>query len=161
MSVLRNECGITPFWNPASRDPEPQIEKFIAIWDTGATNSVINQAVVDRCGLVPTGMAQVYHAQGSARAETYLVNIALPNGLVLVGVKVTRGDLTGGDILIGMDVISQGDFAVTNFDGWTKFSFRTPSMEHIDFVEPINKANTAKAQPQNRAERRRAQKGRE
>jgi len=46
-----------------------------------------------------------------------------------------------------MDVISLGDFAVTNFNGKTMFSFRTPSMAEIDFtkhshIEPIrNESN--------------------
>ena len=34
------------------------------------------------------------------------------------------------------DIINTGDFAVTNLGGITKdFSFRFPSLEHIDFVE--------------------------
>jgi uncharacterized protein YchJ len=34
-----------------------------------------------------------------------------------------------------MDVIAQGDLAVTNFNGHTTFSFRMPSMDEIDFVK--------------------------
>jgi len=34
-----------------------------------------------------------------------------------------------------MDIISQGDFTVTNYGGTTKFSFRIPSQKHIDFFE--------------------------
>ncbi len=37
-----------------------------------------------------------------------------------------------------MAVITRGDFAVTNADGFTQFSFRTPSQEHIDFVAEID-----------------------
>ena len=33
-----------------------------------------------------------------------------------------------------MDVITQGDFAVSNWDGRTAFSFRVPSRGEIDFV---------------------------
>jgi hypothetical protein len=32
-----------------------------------------------------------------------------------------------------MDIITQGDFAITNFGGRTMFSFRLPSLESIDF----------------------------
>lgn len=32
-----------------------------------------------------------------------------------------------------MDIISRGDFAITNFGGKTTFSFRIPSTEEIDF----------------------------
>lgn len=109
---------------------------FVAIWDTGATHSVITQAVVDACGLVPTGMAKVGHVDGFTQAETYLVNIGLPQNVIFYGARVTKGKLTGeANILIGMNIISQGDFAVTNFNKLTKFSFRVPSMRHIDFIE--------------------------
>ena len=110
--------------------------KFNAIWDTGATKSVITQAVVDACGLAPTGMANVKTAAGPSQAETYLVNFGLPNRVGIPVIRVTKMQLTGGaDILIGMDIISRGDFSVTNFNGATKFSFRMPSIKHIDYVE--------------------------
>ena len=67
-------------------------------------------------------------------AETYLVNIYLPNGVAISNVHVTKAELIGADILIGMDIINQSDFAVTNFNGNTMFSFRMPSKAHIDFV---------------------------
>ncbi len=125
---------------PTGGDPQPAVVPFAAIWDTGATNSVITQAVVDACGLVATGMTKVDHVDGSSQAETYLVNIWLPNKVAFSGVRVTKGTLTGhANILIGMDIISKGDFAVTNFNGITKFSFRFPSVGHIDFVEEINR----------------------
>ena len=136
MRVLENECQVSQAWVPTGGDPQPAAVPFAAIWDTGATNSVITKAVVDACGLVATGMTKVDHVDGSSRAETYLVNIWLPNKVAFGGVRVTKGTLTGhANILIGMDIISKGDFAVTNFDGITKFSFRFPSVGHIDFVE--------------------------
>lgn len=109
-------------------------KKYRGIWDTGATNSVIAQKVVDECGLRPTGMALVHSATESKHCEVYLVSILLPNKVVFPNVKVTKGVLTDCDVLIGMDIINQGDFAITHQDGKTMFSFRLPSMEQIDFV---------------------------
>jgi len=110
--------------------------EFDAIWDTGATNCVITQAVIDACGLVPTGQALVSGVHGEAETrDTYLVNIILPNSLGVRSVRVTKGDIDFVDLLIGMDVIGKGDFAVTNLNEITKFSFRFPSAVHIDFVE--------------------------
>ena len=42
-----------------------------------------------------------------------------------------------------MDIISRGDFAVTNKNGKTTYSFRMPSIEQIDFVKqrPVNAVN--------------------
>lgn len=124
--------------------PPVQIE-FDALWDTGATASVITQRVVDGCNLSPTGIAKVFTADGEHQAETYLVNIALPNGVVFSGLRVTKGDIRGIDMLIGMDVMNHGDFAVTNHGGVTKFSFRMPPQSHIDFV-----ADTQRPQRQQR-----------
>ena len=37
------------------------------------------------------------------------------------------------DVVIGMDVICNGDLAITNQDDKTTFSFRIPSVAEIDF----------------------------
>ena len=130
---------------PGDAHPQPKASDFTAIWDTGATASVITQAVVDACGLQPTGMVQVRGVHGVAQSETFLVNIYLPNLVVFPGLRVTRGELAGADILIGMDVINRGDFAVTNLGGRTMFSFRYPSLAHIDFVDEHNKTQARSA----------------
>ena len=136
---------------PEQPGTQPPVVGFQAIWDTGATLSVITQAVVDKCDLKPTGMTHVASVHGEQDVETYLVNIALPNKVTVTGVTATKGILKGDvHILIGMDVIATGDFAVTNHGGFTQFSFRYPSQEHIDFVPPPSRSN--------RGERRRRKK---
>ena len=160
MNVLKNECAISPAWNPTKGGTAPKLVEFVAIWDTGATNSVITQKVIDDCGLAPTGMTKVRGVHGVSQSETYLVNIALPDKVVFAGMRVTKGDFTGGDILIGMDIINRGDFAVTNHDGTTRFSYRVPSQGYIDFVEEIKQAKGVEVQAATRAERRRAERQR-
>ena len=109
---------------------------FTAIWDTGATHSVISQNVVDKCGLIAVGLTDVHHAQGKTeRVPWFLVNIRLPNRVGIPGLPVILGDFPGGDVLVGMDIIGQGDFAVTSPGGRTKFSYRIPSLADIDFVQ--------------------------
>ena len=115
--------------------------QFNALWDTGATGCVISQAVVDGCKLSPIGRTEVTHVQGKAESDVYLVNISLPNNVEFVGVSVTLGNFGDADVIIGMNVITQGDFAVTSSNGITKFSFRVPSEDHIDFVEEIRRKN--------------------
>lgn len=39
------------------------------------------------------------------------------------------------DILIDMDIIPKGAFAITNYNGKTVFTFRYPSLECINFVK--------------------------
>jgi hypothetical protein len=48
----------------------------------------------------------------------------------------TAGDALAGGIeaLIGMDIITLGDFSITNHKGVTCMSFRIPSGHEIDYV---------------------------
>ena len=109
---------------------------FYALWDTGATGSMITQAVVEACRLEPRTETTNYHVGGSLATHEFVVNIWLPSHACFSGIRVTRGELHGdADVLIGMDIITRGDFAVTNLNGRTKFSFRVPSIADIDFAE--------------------------
>lgn len=117
-----------------TRTPVPTQYEFDAIWDTGATNSVISKNVVKQCGLKPTGIAVVNTAGGPVKCNTYLVSIGLPNGVGFPAVRVTEAPIGSADMLIGMDLIAKGDFVVTSFQGKTVFSYRTPSVATIDFV---------------------------
>lgn len=149
--VLQNEVEIAAGFDPKQKtsSKQPSYKTFKAVWDTGATACVITQDVVDKCLLKPIGMTRVCHAHGQANAEVYLVNIVLPNKVAFSNVRATKGILAKSDALIGMDIINQGDFAVTNTEGQTVFSFRAPSIQCIDFVKAANarkptKRSTAK-----------------
>ena len=137
---LVNECSVSEAWDPAGIEPQPKLQSFQALWDTGATRSMVSQGVVDACGLLPTSFGDVHHAQGTTKSvPAFLVNIVLPNSVQIIGVPVMWGGFAGFDVLIGMDIITTGDFAVTNRDGNTKFSFRFPSQADIDFVTETKK----------------------
>lgn len=137
VNVLKTEIGI---FLPISREEmertTPQVHPCIAVWDTGANGTVITKQVADELGLKAIGITEVYHAQGKGFTNEYLVNVALLNGVVIPGVRVTEGVLAGCDVLIGMDIIGMGDFAVTNANsnGGTTLSFCIPSVAEIDFV---------------------------
>jgi hypothetical protein len=140
--VLQTQCGICAAFDPntAPATQRPNYEMFTGIWDTGATGSVITQDVVTRCGLKPTGMVLSHHAGGSAMTETYQVNIQLPNGVQFADFKVTLGVLPhGAHALIGMDIISLGDFNITNVGGKTMFSYRNPTLGGVDYVDEANR----------------------
>lgn len=119
-----------------------------AIWDTGATASVITTNIVNKLNLVPTGMTNVITANGPALQNTYIVEIVLPNGLVVKDVTVTEipGLSSGCEVLIGMDIIVLGDFSITNYKGTTCMSFRIPSMHEIDYVKNLGVKVTPKIQ---------------
>lgn len=106
-----------------------------AQWDTGATGTCISKQVVAKLGLQPTGMINVQTPSGIGTMNKYMVNLTLNNELTILDFPVMDSEIgsQGIDVLIGMDIISIGDFAVSNFDGRTQFSFRIPSQEHVEF----------------------------
>ena len=150
-NILVNQVNIAKAYNPRKPPKNINYKKFYAIWDTGATSSVVTQKVVQKCGLKPTGMTKVCTASGEKITNTYLVNILLLNRVEVYQVKVTEGEISGQvDVLIGMDIINKGDFAVTNKNGKTVFSFRIPSVECIDFVKnPYNETPVKSPNPIN------------
>lgn len=132
--ALNSPCHVCAAYLPDSEpNPPPLRQQYNAVWDTGATGSVITQQVADDLGLQPTGMTVVHGIEGESNTETYLVNITLPNGVMFHGLKVTKAKLLGFDVLIGMDVMGAGDFAITNFDEKSVMTFRVPSKGVIDF----------------------------
>ena len=105
-----------------------------ALWDTGATKSVISPAVVKELGLQPVGMVKIKGATGDGNCRVFVVNFRLPNKTTVYGVMAAECDLDGFDVLIGMDVIVLGDLSLSHKDGKSMFSFRMPSIEGRDFV---------------------------
>jgi hypothetical protein len=91
---------------------------------------------VGQLSLIPTGVITAQDANNSYQTSTYLVDIGLPNGILIPDVRVTEAANLGNyDLLIGMDIITLGDFAITNGLGNTWFSFRIPPDGiQIDYV---------------------------
>lgn len=130
-------------YNPKTSDaaiPQPPILKCEAIWDTGAEASVITKEYAAKLGLTPISKKMVYGVGDPKVQNVYLINIYLPNNVVVHHVEVTECEmlLGGYAILVGMDIIRLGDFSVTN-DGFTMLSFRMPSVRHVDYVEKYNR----------------------
>ena len=135
---IKNDVNIYPTFDPSDKSKAfPTGIKFTALWDTGATNTAISRDVVTQCGLKPINFTTVHTARGIVNdVPVYLINLLIPlTGTGFVGVRATEGDLIGEDVLIGMDLITRGDFVITNIGGKTLFSFRHPSSESIDFMK--------------------------
>lgn len=124
-----------PFDPAEFRDVLPRSGDLKAVWDTGATGTSISASLAKSLSLEGFGETAVQGVTGTAVCTTYFVSLHLPNGVVIPQLEVC--DLEGNigcDVLIGMDVIGRGDFAITNHLGKTTFSFRMPSIEKIDFI---------------------------
>ncbi|MBR3312952.1 MAG: retroviral-like aspartic protease family protein [Atopobiaceae bacterium] len=107
-----------------------------ALWDTGATNTCVSREVAERLGLVEIGTVNVLTPTSSAVLPRYRVGITFGGGVSFNNIVVTGSEIgrQGLGVLVGMDVISYGDFAASCKDGETHFTFRVPSREHTDFT---------------------------
>lgn len=158
---LVTECHVSEAFDPKSPQPHPEMKPFHCIWDTGATNTVINSKVVATLGLKPIGKEPVQTAGGPRIANKYLVNVRLPNRVGFQALSVTEGELLGAeDVLIGMDIIGVGDFAVTHKDGRTCLTYCIPSIKRIDLVEEADIYNRRAGFGQPSADERRRERNR-
>lgn len=107
--------------------------RCLAIWDSGATSSIITRNIIDKLKLQPVGVCQAAGIHGTEYEYTYYIDLMVPGEMTFKTLEVTEGDLEDVDVLIGMDVISQGDFCISNGNNETVVAFRSPAAEPIRF----------------------------
>lgn len=109
--------------------------KVKALIDTGANCSCISTRVISACKLQKSTSVKLISAQGISFSSVYEADITLPNDIKFSDVSVM--EIPGGsdfDVIIGMDILSQCDIALTNAQSDMCFSIRVPPAEnHIDF----------------------------
>ncbi len=108
-----------------------------ALWDTGSTYTCISKEFAEQLGLKPCDASNMGTPYGRYSSNVYDINIVLNDDL-LIPLKVFTQDYIhqeGTDLLIGMNIISKGDFSISTYKGVTCFSFRIPSHGLIDFNE--------------------------
>lgn len=127
------ECGVSLPFAPSPGLKQPPVIETKGLWDTGATGSVITKDLALKLGLKAVRTVESHHAGGSSTVNVYLINIFLPNQVCIPFVEVSECIDTIGrfGILIGMDVFSKGDFALSHQAGDTIVSFRMPSIQAI------------------------------
>ena len=108
-----------------------------AMWDTGANISCITKKFANSLNLKSSETVGVKGAVGKDMRPVYVVDIILPGCIRIPNVKLVETDFFDMefDIVIGMNVIQDGDFCVNNYEGSTSFSFRKPSTSQINFTE--------------------------
>ncbi len=140
-NVLINEVQVAAAYKPSVYYPSPIFKTYNGIWDTGATQTAITKRAVNDCALKPISMCQVKGVNQTRLANVYLINARLQNKVEFVELRAIEVDELLGknvDLLIGMDIIGEGDFAVSNYQGKTTFTFQMPSQAKIDFVKKIH-----------------------
>jgi hypothetical protein len=128
LTALATPCHVSQAFTPANGTPEyPRVE-FNALWDTGATNSVITPRVVQACGLKPIRRGLTQGVNGIEKSQHYVINLSLPDKITfceLTVVSKNPGNVWW-DVLIGMDIISTGELSIKNVNSNTEWSFRFP-----------------------------------
>ena len=99
-----------------------------ALWDTSSAQSCISNDVVKLIDPIRKSKEKTASAEGDIVKEMFSISISISDEITFRDVTVEKKDLSekGVDMLIGMDIISRGDFEVRNYNGLTQFAFRIP-----------------------------------
>ena len=113
--ALRTRVGIGDGGTASA--PAGALSPATAIWDTGATHSLLSRRLVARLELRPIGFAPLRSIRDEREAAVYWVWIRIPNGsrgAAMWRIPVLEEELGPDvDFLIGMDIITKGDLHVT------------------------------------------------
>ena len=113
-----------------------------AMVDTGATICAISSRMVKIMKLKSYKEQKFHYAKGSNISPIYVFDVIFPKDKLFKNIDAVEiDDSHDCDFLIGMNILSQGDMALTWVDGKMAFSFRTPPAEkYIDFEYELMKA---------------------
>jgi hypothetical protein len=110
--------------------------KANALWDTGASGSVITPGVFSNLHLIPFDKTMVGGVNNQSEADVVKIDVDLPNMDLIKNIDAAVCDMDGVDMLIGMDIITLGDFAICNARNETLFTFAIPPFDDkIDLFE--------------------------
>ncbi len=83
-----------------------------ALWDTGATSSLISQDLIDSFDFKKSEPIVTTSHRGKSCVDTYIVTLELPTGGKINNLRVLSGvyDELDFKIVIGLDIIKHCDF---------------------------------------------------
>ena len=99
-----------------------------ALWDTGSTESLISEKIVKMIEPILKNKSKYVTRDVVIECETYAVSLSLSDEITFRDVLMKKADLFDKniDIVIGMDIISRGDFEIRNYNNLVEFAFRIP-----------------------------------
>jgi predicted aspartyl protease len=103
-----------------------------AVLDTGSTLSGITSRAAKALGVEPVREESFTHAKGATLSRVFKVDVIFPDGYLFENIEAVEiSDDHVDDFLIGMNIITQGDMALTSSNGEFTFSFRRPPAGRI------------------------------
>jgi len=145
VSKLVTSVGILPILTIDKKLPTIPVEAK-ALWDTGAAKTCIKPALFECLKLRQINLSNqtiLSGIGGKVTAKISMINLFLTPTLKVEYRFVYVADFpSDADVLIGMDIIKMGDFAVCNAGNKTSFSFVMPPFsDKIDFADKADIAN--------------------
>lgn len=115
VNVIQTDSIIMPSIDEITKSGQLKYTQVSSmVWDTGATNTLISSQVVDALELVPLEESLVEGVGGIVKSLVYEISLYLANDIVFKNVKALCSDIGDYDLVVGMDIIAQGDFVVSN-----------------------------------------------
>jgi predicted aspartyl protease len=125
-------------------DPSKNGE-FPGIWDTGAMSTVVTPQVAECLSLPPIGTTHICGVNSDEIVPVVLIDLVLPSQVKIESIRAAVAKIKGADVLIGMNIITLGDFSVSNLNGETELSFAVPPFENrtdlLEKADHVNKRN--------------------
>ncbi|MDR0731675.1 MAG: hypothetical protein LBF63_08400 [Treponema sp.] len=98
-----------------------------ALWDTGAAISAITPRIQQELELVQIGTKYIRGVTGTRKVPVVLLTLELPNDLLKQNIEVAICNFSNDvGMIIGMNIITLGDFVLLHGNNHTDFSFSIP-----------------------------------
>ena len=102
---------------------------------SGIQKRIITPKLVNDLGFIPAGTMSISGISGALDVEFILAAIQLPDGILRQNIKMAVCDFSQNiNVILGMDIISLGDFQLFNGNNNTVFSFTSPPSEKIKIM---------------------------
>ena len=108
-----------------------------ALWDTGASMSAITPEIQKHLRAVPIDRKEIAGIHNTEEVDIVSLSLELPNNVIKKTIRVAVCNISSQvGMILGMDIISLGDFALSNGNAQTLISFAVPPFhEKIDFTK--------------------------
>ena len=110
-----------------SLEQQRRVKALRAMWDTGSNATILSTKLVSELRPDHFGQGGMTGIGGQSEGDTYLLHISLPTGDIITYQEVYEANLGDYDAIIGMDIITRGNFHLDCIKGETLFSFELPN----------------------------------